>query len=155
MLTIETLEKIKTGARITFFNGIFAIIFGVAYLGFMEFILKYNMRIIDVVWQVFYKYNNDLASIIVRLTLLKCALIIIMGIMIIYLSDHILKRKDRIAWIVLFVIGGIIFWPAILTIEIIDKNFYTVVASAIGWITFIMGMTIPIRYYMQRQYTEY
>ena len=55
----------------------------------------------------------------------------------------------------LFVIGGIIFWPAILTIELLDKNFYGVIAASIGWITFIMGMTIPIRYYMQKQYTEY
>ena len=155
MLTIETLEKIKTGARITLFNGIFAIIFGVVYFGFMNIILKYNMRIIDVVWQVFYKYNNELASIIVHLTILKCLFIIIMGIIIIYLSNYILKRKDRVAWVMLFVVGGIIFWPAILTIEILDKNFYAVIASAIGWITFIMGMTIPIRYYMQRQYTEY
>lgn len=155
MLTIETLEKIKSGARITMFNGIFAVIFGVAYFGFMNIILKDNLRIIDVVWQVFYKYNTDLASVIVRLTILKCIFIVLMGIMIIYLSSYILKRKDRVAWVMLFVLGGIIFWPAILTIEILDKNFYTVIASAIGWITFIMGMVLPIRYYMQRQYTEY
>ncbi len=155
MLTIETLEKIKNGARITLFNGIFAILFGAAYLGFMNFFLKDNFRTIDVVWKVFYKYNNELASVIVRLTILKCVFIILMGIMIIYLSDYIHKRKDRFAWIMLFVLGGIIFWPTILTIELFDKNFYTIIASAIGWITFIIGMILPIRYYMQREYTEY
>ena len=57
MLTIKTLESIKRGARFTLFNGIFSILLGIFYIGFFELILRANFRAINVVWQVFSKYN--------------------------------------------------------------------------------------------------
>jgi len=154
MLTIRTLENIKRGASITFYNGIYAILFGIFYLVFFRFILKENFRAITIVWQVFAKYNPALNSLLVRLMVLKGLFIITIGIAIIYLSLYILRKKDRATWIILFIIG-LTFWPILLTFEILDKNLYTTVLSSIGWITFIIGMIIPIRYYMQRNYTEY
>ncbi len=154
MLTLQTLEKIKNGAKITLFNGIFAVLYGILYLVFLNPIIKSNFRVVDVVWQVFYKYNHEMGAIFVRAIVLKGIFIIALGLAIIYLSSQILKRKEKITWVMLFVIG-LIFWPALLTIEILDKNIFTIIAASIGWIAFIIGMVIPLRYYMQREYTEY
>jgi len=154
MLTIQTLERIKLGARITLFSGIFAGLYGILHLIFINFLLKMNFETVEVVWRVFSKYNSEMAGVIFRLVLLKCIFIITTAIAIIYLSSYILRRKDKVAWVILFVIG-IIFWPALLTMEILDKNLYTIMASGLGWIIFIIGMLIPIRYYLEREYTEY
>lgn len=154
MLTIRTVDNIKRGSKITSFNGIYALILGILYLGFIIPILKTNFRKINVVWQVFSKYNPELNRMMIELMIIKGVLIIAIGIAIIYLSNYILKKKDKTAWVILFIIG-LIFWPSILTIEILDKNIYTIIASFVGWLTFIIGMLIPIRYYLQREYPEY
>jgi hypothetical protein len=153
MLTIKTLERIKQGAGLTLINGIYTILFGVVYMALMSFILKINFRHIEIVWQVFQKYNPDVNFMIVRLMILKGIFIIVIGIVIVYLSNYILKKKEKMAWVILFILG-IIFWPAVLTMEFLDSNIYTLVASFIGWITFIIGMLIPIKYYTQKEYSE-
>lgn len=154
MLTIQTLERIKTGTRITLFSGIFAGIYGLLHIIFINFLLRMNFEEVDVVWKVFSKYNAEMAGVIFRLALLKGIFIITIAIAIIYLSSYILKRKDKVAWVILFIIG-ILFWPALLTMEILDKNLITIAASGLGWLIFIIGMIIPIRYYLEREYTEY
>ena len=154
MLTIRTLEKIKAGSWLTLINGIYAIIFGVLYMAVMNFILKTNFHQIEIVWQVFVKYNPSINSMIARLMILKSIFIIAIGIIIVYLSNYILKKKEKPAWVILFIIG-LIFWPALLTMEFLDGNIYTIVAAFIGWISFIIGMLIPIKYYTQREYSEY
>lgn len=154
MLTIKTLEKIKKGAWITLLNGGYTILFGILYLSLMSFILKINFRHIEIVWQVFQKYNPEANFLIVRLMILKGIFIIAIGIIITYLSNYLLKKKEKITWVILFTIG-IIFWPAVLVMEFLDGNIYTITASSIGWITFIIGMLIPIKYYTQREYSEY
>lgn len=154
MLTIKTLETIKRGAWITYANGIYAIIMGLLYLIFMKFMLKTNFKAIDVTWQVFAKYNPEINGLFYKLIILKAVFIICIGIAIIYLSANILKRKEKGTWIALFLVG-IIFWPTLLTIEIMNQNVYAGIASFIGWFSFIIGMFIPIRYYMDKDYTEY
>jgi hypothetical protein len=154
MLTIRTLEKIKNGAWITMINGIYAIVFGVLYIALMSFILKINFHEIEVVWQVFAKYNPAINLMIIKLMILKSIFIVAIGIIITYLSNYIIKKKEKPAWVILFVVG-LIFWPALLTMEFLDGNIYTIIASFIGWISFIIGMLIPIRYYTQEQYSEY
>ena len=154
MLTIRTLQQIKRGAWFTLINGIYVILFGILYIALMNFILKINFKGIEIVWQVFAKYNPAINGMIIRLIILKGIFIIALGIMMIYLSSYILKKKEKATWIMLFIVG-LIFWPSLLTFEILDHNVYTITASLIGWITFIIGMLLPIRYYMQRDYTEY
>lgn len=154
MLTIRTLQNIKTGAWITLINGIYAVLFGIFFTGFFRLILKTNFRAIEIVWQVFSKYNPAINSLIVKLMIIKGLFILTIGIVIVYLSGYILKKKDKSTWVLLFIVG-LIFWPTLLTFEILDHNVYTIIASFIGWLTFIIGMLIPIRYYMQRDYSEY
>lgn len=154
MITIKTVQNIRKGSLITLWNGIYAIAVGILLLIFWRFIIKSNFRSIDTVWSVFLKYNPDIGWMFVRSLLLKAVFVITIGIVIIYLSNYILRKKDKTAWVILFAVG-LIFWPSLLTIEILDKNFYTIIASFIGWVTFIIGMLIPIRYYLQREYSEY
>jgi cbb3-type cytochrome oxidase subunit 3 len=154
MLTIETVGNIKKGSRITFFNGIYTIILGILYLVFLKTFLKMNFRSIEVIWQLFEKYNPALAALFIKMMVLKGIFVIAFGIIFIAFSMYILKKKDKNAWAVLFFIG-IIFWASLLTLEILSKNWYTISASLFGWITFVIGMLLPIKYYMQRDYSEY
>lgn len=154
MLTIQTLENIKRGSRLTFANGIYAILYGLLYLGFIKFIIKSDFRKAEAVWQVFIKYNPTIGSLYIKLMIIKGILIIALGIAILYLSMYVLKKKDKTAWVFLFLIG-LVFWPALLTLEILNRNIYTITASFIGWLSFIIGMLIPLKYYLQREYSEY
>lgn len=154
MPTLKTLENIKKGSRITIFNGIYAILLAVFYFIFFNFILKTNLKAMDIVWQVFSKYNPQINSLILRLMILKGIFILAIGILIIYLSVYIFKKKDKASWIILFIVG-LIFWPSLLTFELLDKNWYTAGASFFGWLTFVIGMLIPIKYYTQVEYDEY
>lgn len=154
MLTIKTLENIKLGARITLINGIYAAFVGAFYMLFFNFVLKTNMKAIDVIWQVFAKYNPEVNSLFVRLMILKGVFIIAIGVLLASLSYYILKKKDRGTWITLFIVG-LIFWPSILTFEVLDKNIYLIIADIIGWITFLIGMFIPFKYFIREDYEGY
>lgn len=154
MLTVQTIHNIKRGAWITYYNGIYSVILGIIYMFFVKTIIKMNFKSIDAVWQVFSKYNPELSSMIIRVLLLKGILIIAIGVAMIYLSNYILKKKEKAAWVVLFIIG-LIFWGTILAMEIFDKNWYTIAAALIGWIMFIIGMLLPLKYYLQRESIEY
>ncbi len=154
MLTVKTLQNIKRGAWFTIFNGVYAILFGALYIGLFEFILRSNFSAIDVVWQVFAKYNPATSHLIIKLLIFKGIFIMTIGIIIIYLATYLLRKKDRDTWISLFIIG-VLFWPSLLTFEVLDGNWYTSIIVGIGWVMFIIGMLIPIRYYSQRDFTDY
>lgn len=154
MLTIQTLQNIKRGAWFTIINGIYAVLFGVLYMTLYGFILKNNFAAIDVVWQVFEKYNPAISSLIIKLLIFKGIFVITIGVLMIYLASNLLRKKDRDTWIMLFIIG-LIFWPSLLTFEVLDKNLYTAIAVGIGWVTFIIGMLIPIKYYSHKEFTDY
>jgi hypothetical protein len=120
----------------------------------MKFLVKIDFRAIDIVWQVFEKYNPGISSLLIRLIILKCVFIIGFGIAVIAFSVYILRKKNKTAWVILFLMG-LIFWASMLSIEIFNKNVYTIALSFIGWLSFVIGMVIPIRYYLEREYTEY
>jgi vacuolar-type H+-ATPase subunit I/STV1 len=154
MLTVQTVEQIKRGSKFTLWNGIYAIFYGLLYIGFMNFIIKRNFRIIDVVWQVFDKYNPAISSLILKLMILKGLFIVGFGLMIIAFSVYILKKKDKTAWVMLFILG-LLFWISLLTLDMLNRNIYLIAASFIGWVTFLIGMLLPIKYYLERAYEDY
>ena len=77
-----------------------------------------------------------------------------MGIMVIYLSDLIIKRKDKMTWAILFLFG-IINWVGLLIMTILLKNLMLIILTFIGWFSFIFGMLLPIQYYLEKSYREY
>jgi len=154
MITAETVQTIKLGSKITIFNGIYAILMGIFYIFLFNWIMKEKFSSIDKIWNIFHKYNPEISSLFIKTFIIEGLLIIALGICIIYLSYFILRRKDKAAWIILFIMG-IILWPTLLVMDILDKNVFMIVLSFIGWITFIIGMIIPIKYYLQKSYNEY
>jgi len=154
MVAIRTIENIKTGSRITLWNGIYAILLGFFYLIFSNFILKINFRALEGSWGFFDKFNPEISALFGRLFILVGLIIVAVGAGIVYLSYSIAKKKEKDLWVVLFVIG-IIFWSGLLTIEILNQNVYTISLSFIGWITFIIGKIIPIKYYLEKPYSSY
>lgn len=155
MVTIRTVQNIKLGARITFANGVYALLLGAFYMFFAEFILKINFRAIDgISWGFFDKFNPAIGSMFVRLFILVSLIIFATGIFIIYMSHVISKKKEKDFWIILFIIG-IIFWSGLFTIEALNKNIYTILLSFTGWLWFVIGMLIPIKYYLEKPYDTY
>jgi len=154
MITGDTVKSIRLGSKITLFNGIYAILLGVFYLSLFPWIMKEKFNAIDKIWSIFNKYNPEISGLYLKISILSSVFIIALGICIIYLSYFILKRKDKTAWIILFVVG-IILWPCLLLVDIFDKNIFFIVLSFIGWLSFIIGMLIPIKYYVQKGYNEY
>lgn len=147
MINLKTLEKVKWGARLNYYNGIYAFILGIINIAFFEFVLKTNFAAIKVVWSVFSQYNPGISYLLVKLIILKGVLIIAVSIILMYLSSYIYRKKDRTAWLILLIIG-IIFWPGLLIMEILDKNLWTIIFVSIGWIVFLIGILIPVRYYV-------
>jgi hypothetical protein len=155
MVTIRTVQNIKLGAKITFVNGIYAIICAILYFIFFEFLMTINFSKIEgASWGFFDKFNPAIGSLFFRLFLLVALVIIAMGAAIMYLSYNIMKKKEKDLWVVLFIVG-MIFWTGLFTIETLNKNYYTMIFSFIGWLSFIIGMLIPIKYYLEKPYTEY
>ena len=71
-----------------------------------------------------------------------------------YLSDFIIKRKDKMTWVILFM-SGLIAWGGLFIISVLFKNWILITLSFIGWIDFVVGMVLPIKYYLQKSYKEY
>lgn len=149
MITIRTIENIKLGALITKINGIYAILLGIAYIAFFEMMIQEVFKTIGDSWGFFDRYNPIIGFLIHKQVILIGLLVIAMGICIVYLSSDISRRKEKMPWIVLFVIG-ITFWSSFLTIEIFNKNWYVAIPATIGWVSFIVGMLIPIKYYIEK-----
>jgi hypothetical protein len=147
MTYYETLEKVKLGARINYYNGIYALVLGFVFIALSNVIVKMNFNRINIVWKVFSQYNSDISSIITRFMIFKGLFIILAGIFFIYLSAHIYKRKEKTAWLVLSAIG-LLFWSSLLIMEILDRNILMIILSSIGGISFIIGLIFPIRYYL-------
>ena|SRR3989344_2614254 len=151
MVTIRTIENVKLGAKITLINGIYAVLLGVFYMLFRELIVVTNFRSAEAIWQLFAKYNPEVSGLFIKSIVLHGIFIVAFGIGIVYLSQQILKKKEKSTWIALFLVG-LIFWASSLTIEALNKNVYTMSASLIGWLSFVIGMLIPIKYYTQKNY---
>ena len=148
------IRRVKQGAKITLYNGIYMIILGFYYIFFIQQNMKINFSSISLVWRIFIKYNQEISSLFTLLNIMIGILLISNGILIIYLSYIIMKRKEKMPWVMLF-LSGIIAWAGILTLTIILGNPQLIALSFIGWGVFTIGMLIPINYYLQKSYREY
>jgi len=148
------IKKVKQGARITLYNGIYMILLGVFLIIFVRFNMKNNFQAISVIWRIFIKYNPRIAQLFFLFNTTIGILLVSMGIIIIYLSYFIIKRKDKMTWVILF-LSGITSWGGLLVIAVLIKNLIIIATIFIGWISFVIGMIIPIKYYIEKSYREY
>ena len=148
------LRKVKQGAKITWYNGIYMILFGMFYIGFVKFNMSSSFSAISELWGFFSKFNPEISKLFLLFNILIGLFLISTGITTMYLSDFILKRKEKMTWVILF-LSGIISWVGILIISILFKNKILITLSFIGWLIFITGMLIPIKYYLEKSYREY
>jgi len=148
------IHKVKQGAKITYYNGIYMIITGVFFIFLADCNMKQNFNSINQLWGFFSKFNPEISYMFFLLNILLGVLLISNGITIIYFSDFIIKRKDKMTWVVLF-ISGIISWAGLLTITVLLKNISLIAIAFIGWFMFVIGMLLPIQYYLEKSYKEY
>ena len=148
------IKRVKQGAKITFGNGIYMILLGVFLIIFAKFNMKNNFDAVSLIWRIFVKYNTKIAKLFFLFNTTIGILLISMGIVIIYLSYFIIKRKEKMAWVILF-LSGITAWAGLLVISILIKNLLIIGLIFAGWASFIIGMLLPIRYYIEKSYREY
>ena len=148
------IQVVKQGSKITLYNGIYMILFGIFYIVFVKFNMKSNFQAVSGIWKLFEKYNPQIATMFILLNIIIGIFMISMGIIVIYMSYFILKRKEKMTWVVLF-LSGIIGWAGLLMASILIKNPTLIVLSAIGWVSFVIGMVLPIKYYLEKGYREY
>ncbi len=148
------IQRVKQGARITYANGVYMMLLGLFIILFDNMNMKADFNSINQLWGFFSKFNPEIANIFILFHILIGTLLFSSGIMILYLSDYIIKRKEKMTWIMLFIVG-IINWVALLIISIILGNIFLIILTAIGWLTFILGMLLPIKYYLEKSYREY
>ena len=148
------IQTVKRGAKITLYNGIYLIILGILTISFEKFNMTLIFELSSEPWGFFSTYNPEIARLFFLFNLLIGALLISIGIVFIYLSYFIIKRKEKMTWVILF-ISGIICWAGLLIIAFFLKNWIIISLMAFGWLMFVLGMLIPINYYIQKEYKEY
>ena len=148
------IQRVKQGAKMTYVNGVYMIFLGFFIIFFDNTNLKANFNSINQLWGFFSKFNPEIANIFFLYHILIGILLVSSGIIVIYLSDYIIKRKEKMTWVMLFVFG-IIEWVALLIVSILLKNIYLIILTFIGWFSFCIGMLVPIEYYLQKNYREY
>jgi|SRR3989344_5137148 len=148
------IQRVKQGAKITLYNGIYMILFGIFQIFFAEFNMKKNFQAIDSIWSLFVKYNPKIYKLFILSNISIGILMISLGVFILYLSYFIIKRKEKMAWIILLV-SGITSWIGLLIISVLFKNWILIILSSIGWAMFVIGMLLPIHYYLEKDYREY
>ena len=116
--------------------------------------MKSNFEAISQLWGFFAKYNSPIAKMFYFYSIVLGVMLVSEGVVIMYLSDYIFKRKEKMTWVVLF-LSGIISWAGLLTVSFLFKNYLLIGFTFFGWITFIIGMLMPIRYYLEKNYKEY
>ena len=127
---------------------------GIFYIIFVKFNMKNNFQAISSVWQLFTKYNPEIAKLFILFNIIIGIFLISLGIIIIYLSYFIVKRKEKLTWIMLF-LSGIVGWVGLLIVSLFMKNPLIITLSILGWSSFILGMFLPIKYYLEKGYREY
>lgn len=148
------IQRVKQGARITYANGLYMMLLGLFLIFFDNMNMKINFIQINELWGFFSKFNPEIANILILFHILIGTLLFSSGIIVLYLSDYIIKRKEKMTWVMLFLFG-IINWVALLIISILLKNTILIVLTSIGWAIFCLGMLLPINYYLQKSYREY
>lgn len=148
------IQTVKQGARITLYNGIYMIILGIFIMFFVNFNMAASFNSISQLWGFFLKYNSNISFILILFNVMLGLMMVSQGVSIIYLSDFIIKRKEKMTWVILF-ISGIISWLGVLIIFILMRNWILSILTFLGWLTFVTGMLIPIQYYLEKPYKEY
>jgi len=148
------IKRVKQGAKITLYNGIYMILVGIFYIAFIRMNMRSNFSSISQLWGFFSRYNSDISYLFYLFNILIGIFLISHGIIVVYLSDFIIKRKEKMTWVVLF-LSGIASWAGLLTVSVLFKNMLLITLSFIGWISFVFGMLLPIRYYLEKKYREY
>ncbi len=148
------IHKVKQGAKITYYNGIYMILTGIFFIFFADYNMKQNFNSIEQLWGFFSKFNPEMSYIFYLFNIIIGIFLISQGITITHLSDFIIKRKEKMTWVILFIVG-IISWAGLLTITILLKNILLITLAFIGWFMFILGMLLPIQYYLEKSYREY
>ncbi len=146
--------RVKQGAKTTFYNGIYMIFFGFFYILSVRFNMTQNFNSINELWGFFAKFNPKISYLFFLFNVIIGLFLVSTGIFITYLSDFIIKRKEKITWVILF-IAGLIAWGGLVTISILFKNWILITLSVVGWTTFVIGMLLPIQYYLEKGYREY
>tara|TARA_Y100000034_G_C6906765_1_gene421089 strand:+ start:918 stop:1370 length:453 start_codon:yes stop_codon:yes gene_type:complete len=148
------IQKVKQGARITLWNGIYMILFGIFQIFFAEYNMENNFKAVQSIWLLFVRYNLKISKLFLLFNISIGILLVSIGVFITYVSYFIIKRKDKLAWVMLFT-SGIISWVGLLIISFLFKNLVLIILSLVGWVMFVLGMFIPIRYYLEKSYREY
>jgi uncharacterized phage infection (PIP) family protein YhgE len=148
------IQRVKQGAKITFYTGVYMIVLGIFFMFFIDLNMRYIFGSTTKLWGFFLKYNWDISYLFYLFNILIGVLLISNGLTISYLSDFIMKRKEKITWVMLFIIG-ITSWAGLLTVSILFQSIILIILSFIGWLVFIIGMLIPISYYIEKPYREY
>ncbi|MFA5258881.1 MAG: hypothetical protein WC979_05935 [Candidatus Pacearchaeota archaeon] len=148
------IQRVKQGAKITFYTGVYMIVLGIFFIFFIDLNMRYAFSSTTKLWGFFLKYNWDVSYLFYLFNILTGILLISNGITISYLSDFIMKRKEKITWVMLFIIG-ITSWAGLLTVSVLFQSIILIALSFIGWLVFIIGMLIPISYYIEKPYREY
>lgn len=148
------LKLIKMGSLITLYNGIYAIVMGFFMIIFSKFLIKKYFEPFPEIWEILVKkWITDISQY--HLILIYTGFLLVsFGIFLIYLSIFVMKKKDNLAWAVLF-FGGILGWASIFVVNIIAKNTIMSVLGFIGWASFVIGMIIPVKYYIQKGYPRF
>ena len=148
------IQSVKLGARITLINSIYMIFLGVFFIVLINFNMKKNFNVINQLWGFFSKFNPEISFIFYLFNILIGVFLISSGIIMFYLSDFIIKRKEKMTWVMLFLFG-IINWVGLLIVTVLLKNLLLILLTFIGWVSFVFGMLLPIGYYLEKSYREY
>ncbi|MBT4135287.1 hypothetical protein HOD75_00525 [archaeon] len=148
------IKRVKQGARITYYNGVYMIALGFFYIFFIKYNMEKNFSVTSELWGFFTRFNPELSFLFYLFNVLIGLFLISTGINTMYLSDFIIKRKEKMTWVILF-LSGLISWVGLLTISILFKNLILILFAFAGWLSFVIGMLLPIQYYLQKNYREY
>jgi len=148
------LKLIRLGSLITLYNGIYSIVCGFFMIIFSRYLIKKYFEPFPEIWEILVKkWISDISQY--HLILIYTGFLLVsFGIFILYLSVFIMKKKDNLAWAVLF-FGGILGWASIFLVNILAKNLIMIIIGLIGWASFVIGMIIPIKYYIQKGYPRF
>jgi len=144
------IKLIRLGSLITLYNGIYAIVYGILIIIFNKIILSEYFRKIPVSWRIFERSFPVRAKLYSYLLFTHGFFLISLGILIIFLSYFILKKRDKLAWVILF-FAGLIIWASLFIINFITGSWLIFILSFIGWASFVLGMLIPIKYYIKKE----
>lgn len=144
------IKLIRFGALMTLYNGIYAILLGVFFIIYSKTLIYKYFESFPEIWEILVKkWLSDISQFFLIMIYVGF-LMISFGIFVIYLSIFILKRKDKLAWVFLFS-GGLFGWAGLVVINVIARNWMITLLSFVGWLSFITGMLVPIKYYLQKE----